>query len=764
MQQLQIKGLYKTLAYLSTLLVAAPLATAAVLEEIIVTAQKREQDLSDVSISITAFSGAQLRALNIANSIDLDDQTPGLIVTEYGGSTTTVFNIRGSSQLDFNDQQEPPVAVYVDGAYISLLAGVGFNFFDLERVEVLRGSQGTLFGRNATGGLVHLISAKPTKEFEGYAELTGGDFGMIKGEAAVSGPLGDGLSGRLSVFHESNDGFVENDIGDDPYNRNNYSGRAQLLFEPNDDLSVLVSGRWSIDDSEGGIYDTYAGITDFSDGYIRAVEPRGPVTEAEYVAYCTALLTTINFVPGPPGGTRPGSGDCFNATPNNRDPYKTSADAPSFFEREHFGGTVTIDYDVGPGTLTSITDLQDFKKDYSEDAGSTPINLWHFTANVDATQWSQELRFAGEAEWGRYILGAYYLSIETDGGATLDSINTFGLTFDNGFELETETYAFFSQVEVDLMDKLTVIGGFRWTEDEKEFSLRVGCGFDFLANAPATAENCSFFAPLVQGTGLPRTKRSEGDWSGNIELNWKPNDDLMAYGKVSRGHKAGGFNGGIIDFFLPDGVTYDSELPVTYEGGFKATLFGGKARLNTAVFYTDYKDFQTFTQIGPNLSVFNVDAEILGSEIELFLNPWEGWDFIFGISLLDAQQQDLTGPGGTLDRDMPNAPDVSFNALARYEWPALGGTMNIQADMNYLDDRALEANNHPGLKGESYVLGNANLGWTTADEKWDFKLWVRNIADKFYYHTIFDLTTISGQIEPVVGAPRWFGGTIGYRF
>lgn len=763
MKQL-FKILLQILAVTITVLVPLSIVSAAILEEIVVTAQKRQQDLSDVGISVTAFSGDQLRALNIASSTDLDDQTPGLIVTEYGGSATTVFSIRGSSQLDFNDQQEPPVAVYVDGAYISLMAGVGFNFFDLERVEVLRGSQGTLFGRNATGGLVHLISAKPTREFEGFAELGGGEYDMIKGELAISGPLSDTLSGRLSLFHESNGGYIKNLTGEDAADRNNTSGRAQLLFEPNEGLSVLVSGRWSIDDAEGGVYDTHAGITDFSDGFIRAVEPRGPVTEAEYVDFCTSLFA-INWVPGPAGGTTPGSGDCFNAISNDRaGGFTTSTDAPSFYKRDHFGGTVTIDYDVGPGTLTSITDYQDFKKDYAEDGASTPLNLWHFAAILDATQFSEELRYAAETDWGRYILGAYYLSIETEGGARIDSINTFGLTFDNGYALETESYAFFGQLEYELSDTLTAIGGFRWTEDKKNFSLRVGCGFDFLANAQPTAANCGFFAPLVQGTGLANTKRSEGDWSGNIELNWKPNDDWMVYGKVSRGHKAGGFNGGIIDFFLPEAVTYGSETPITYEAGFKATFFDGRARLNTSVFYVDYNNFQTFSQIGPNLSVFNVDAEIQGSEIELFLTPGEGWDFVFGVSLLDAVQKDLAGPGGTFDRAMPNAPDVSFNALGRYEWPAFGGTMNIQADMNYLDDRALEANNHPGLKGESYALGNASVGWTTADEKWNLKLWVRNITDEFYYHTVFDLTTITGQIEPVVGPPRWFGGTVGYQF
>ncbi len=172
---------------------------AAVLEEVVVTAQKREQSLSDVGISVTAFTGEQMKALGISSTQDIDNQTPGLIVTDFGGGTTTVFTMRGAGQLDFNDQQEGPVAVYIDGAYNSYLAGVGFNFYDLERVEVLRGSQGTLFGRNATAGLVHIISAKPTEEHEGYVELTGGEYGQFKAEGAVSGPLSDSLMGRVSI-------------------------------------------------------------------------------------------------------------------------------------------------------------------------------------------------------------------------------------------------------------------------------------------------------------------------------------------------------------------------------------------------------------------------------------------------------------------------------------------------------------------------------------------------------------------------------------
>ena len=642
----------------------AGIADAQVLEEVVVTAQKYEQAISDVGISVTAFSGAQLKALGVSDTVGISAQTPGLIVTEFGGGTTTVFNIRGAGQLDFNDQQEAPVAVYLDGAYVSFLAGVGFNFYDLERVEVLRGSQGTLFGRNATGGLVQIISKKPTDTLEGYIELTGGDYGMLKAEGALNGPLSETISGRLSVYHESNDGYIENATGEDGGDRNNNSGRAQLLFEPTEDLSVLVSGRYAIDDAEGQIYDVHAAVFD-ADGYIQAVAPFGSATEQDFLSYCAGLIA-FNGVPGPPGGTNIGSGDCFNGAPNNRDPFHSSTNADSYYKRDHYGATVTVDYQWGPGTLTSITDFQDFKKRYAEDADSTPLILWEFQQDLDATQWSEELRYAAESSWGRYILGAYYLQIEDDGRASLDAVNTLGISFQNFYGLETRTYAAFGQIEYRLGEDFTAIAGLRWTEDRKEFHIDVGCGFDFLANETPTAENCAFFAPLVQGTGLPNTTRDEGDWSGNAELDWKPSDDLLIYGKVVRGHKAGGFNGGIINFFEPSAATYDAELPLTYEAGLKAAFFEQKARVSASAFYTDYKDFQTFTQAGANLIVFNVDAEMTGGELELTLNPWEGWDVLLGISLLDATQKDVPGPGGLLDRPMPNAPDVTYNALARY--------------------------------------------------------------------------------------------------
>ncbi|MFT7459706.1 MAG: iron complex outermembrane receptor protein, partial [Planctomycetota bacterium] len=455
-------------------------------------------------------------------------------------------------------------------------------------------------------------------------------------------------------------------------------------------------------------------------------------------------------------------------------------------------------WNTGVGEVTSITDYQDFKKRYFEDTDATPLQLFHFFQDMDSNQFSQELRLRGETDRTRWVVGAYYLNIDStfrvgvDGAGTgvnvdpltgaptgpldQDSFGAIGISLDNRYSLDTTTYAFFGQMEYDINDQFTVIGGLRWTEDEKDISVNPLCGF-----APGLADietdgaaNCAFLASLgpfaaggfgdiVQGLGLTAS-RTEGDWSGHIELDYRPNDDWLVYGKVTRGHKAGGFNSGGTLFFTPAQATFDSELPVSYEAGFKGTFWDGRARLNASAFYIDYKNFQTFNQIGLSLLVFNVDAEVTGSEIELALNPAEGWDVLLGVSLLDANQKNVAGAGGVLDRPMPNAPDTSFNALVRYEWPMLNGKVAAQVDGQYVDSRTLNGIDHPSLTRGSYTIANASLGWVSNDEHWEAKVYVKNLADEVYSPALFDLAPIVGSSIDQIASPRWFGGSVRYNF
>ncbi len=340
---------------------------AQVLDEVVVTAQRREQRLQDVGISVAAFSNAQLQDLGFTTTNQLGAHTPGLLVTDTNGGTTTAFTMRGSGQLDFGDHQEPPVAVYVDGAYNSFLGGVGFKFFDLDRVEVLRGPQGTLFGRNATGGVVQLISKKPTAAFEGYASVSGGSFGMLRLETALSGPISDRVRGRLSVFHEKNDGYQKNRVGKNLNALDNNSGRAQLQFLINGEVELLVSGQWSIDRDTAQGYDVVPAITDsfafgpivdgVGDGLVKT-----PPSDAAYASFCTNF-----FLVTPPAG----SSNCFGYKEPNDSVHRVANNLDTHFNRDTYDGTATLTWRRGDARLISITNYKKFKKDYLEDSDST---------------------------------------------------------------------------------------------------------------------------------------------------------------------------------------------------------------------------------------------------------------------------------------------------------------------------------------------------------------------------------------------------------
>jgi iron complex outermembrane receptor protein len=728
--------------------------SAQVLEEVIVTAQKREQLLQDVGISVTAFSDEQLRQLGLTNTLQLGSQTPGLLVTDTNGGTTTAFTLRGSGQLDFGDHQEPPVAVYVDGAYNSFLGGVGFRFFDVERIEVLRGPQGTLFGRNATGGVVQLISNKPTEEFEGYVSASAGEYALLRLEAGISGPISERVRGRLSLYHESSDGYQENRIGPDLNEINNNSGRAQLQFLPSDDVEFLLSGQWNIDDNTAQGYDIVAAMTDsFAFGPIDGGTGDGlvkrPPSDATYASFCNNFF----FVSPPPG-----SSNCFGFAEPKDGVHKVANDLDTHFDREVYDVTGTLTWRFGDARLISITDYKSFDKDYLEDSDSSPLSLMIFDQKVDATQFSQEVRLEGEADRLNWVAGAYYLDIDGDYDAGVDVTNTLAVALRNVYNLETRSWAVFAQTDFQLTERWGLITGLRWTEDEKDMNLRTSC-------VEVIPDICNIaFSGLVQVDGLPPVSRDEGDWSGTLRLEFEPNDDWLLYAGVTRGQKAGGFNAGAVTFFTPDQVEFDGEVLTNYEVGIKATLFGGTTRISANAFHYDYDNFQAFYQLGASLIVFNADAEVNGGEIELVTQPWDGWEFLLGASLLDATEKGLEYAGVTKDRPMPNAPDITLNGLARYGWSMFSGTMTAQVDFRYVDDRSLNAIDHPALQAESYSVTNARLSYTTEDRRWEGALFVNNVADEDFFHTMFDISTLTGSLQRIPGAPRWFGAELRYNW
>ncbi|MCC7411884.1 MAG: TonB-dependent receptor [Gammaproteobacteria bacterium] len=711
-------------------------AHAQVLEEVVVTAQKREQSLQDVGISVTAFTGDQLHALGLTSTDEISQQTPGLLFTAAGGTQSIGLPaIRGVGQNDFGPHQEVPNAVYVDEGYLSFNGAILQQMFDLERVEVLRGPQGTLFGRNATGGLMHFISRKPTEKPEAYADLTLAEYEQVKFEGAVSGPLSERLRGRLAVGTNYHGAFIDNRIGPDTGDTESYSGRGQLQFQATDRLDVLLSFF-------GGTH---------SDDHVGPYQHRAAILDRDGLGI--NLPANVDFY-----GTCPGC-DAFGYRDGDGDPHAQDLGTNGFLERDTWGVTGNVKWDFDRFVLTSISHYVDFQFDYLEDNDVSPTPFAEFLFGQDASEFTQELRVNGETERSRWVAGFYYLNIDSDNyeGFHLPLPIT-GVLLDTVWNLETESWAVFGQFEYDFAPKWTFIGGLRWTEDSKEMDLLNTLDIAGLGIIPI---------PYNKATVGGLAEQSNGDYSFKTELDFRPTEDWLLYFGVTRGNKGGSFSAPLDMTVTPFGaVPYHPETLTSYEGGFKATLWDGRARLNASAFYYDYKDYQAFRLENATQIVFNADAELYGLDIELYAQPAEGWDLVLGASWLDATVFDVTLPSGRVtDRAPPQAPSLSINGLARREWPFWQGHLAVQGDFNYVGDYQASVLNSPATEIPQYVIGNARLSYRSGDERWEAAVFVKNIADAGIRSYAFDLAASGFPYNQLVYLPpRWVGGQVVYHW
>jgi iron complex outermembrane receptor protein len=317
--------------------------------------------------------------------------------------------------------------------------------------------------------------------------------------------------------------------------------------------------------------------------------------------------------------------------------------------------------------------------------------------------------------------------------------------------VDTKSWAVFAHQEYDIATEWTLIGSLRYTEDEREIDYVLEDNFGTFQQF-----NTALFS---------EAKQEFENVSAKVEIDWKPNDDWLVYASVNRGHKAGNFSTpfiGPVDLPL---LPHDEEVLTSYELGFKSTLLDGLARLNANVFYYDYADYQASFFNNFALIIQNVDATLSGAEVELTLNPIDRLEFMFGVSLLDGEAEDVGMPDGSLqDRDMPYAPDVSFNALARYTLPLKGGAeLTFQADANYSSDFCFTVVCHPLEEEDSYTVGNARITYSSPDQSWSFAAFVRNIGDKEYRVFALDGSFV-GWSQYAYGAPRWAGIEASYSW
>ena len=728
------------------------------LEEIIVTAQKREQNLQDIGIAVTAFNGAEMAKLGMFSVSDIVAQTPNVTyVSPFGEGTNTAFTIRGVGLNDFSEHNEAPGAVYVDGVYKGTLAGVNFQLFDLDRVEILRGPQGTLFGRNTSAGLIQYVTRKPGDEADAHAELTLGEFSQVRVEGAVGGPLGDVAAGRLAAIYHKHDGYRPSRTSgiEDASATDVYAARGHLSFEPADDFDMLLSAHYSKADQVSNTYE-HTSTAFLADGYTEVY--LGP----------DELNPVCEFVGGLTG---PGQ-DCFGYRDTDGDVYATDNDREPFLDLEVWGGSLTLDWTIGGVDITSLTAYESVDKSIGEDTDMGPVPALAVSNPVDSGQWSQELRATSEAGRNRWTVGLYYFDRDIDTGSRTD-VSGIGLVDDNTVDTyQTESWAVFGQYEWGFAEDWTLILGGRYFTEDQEFEM---VARDLLGNTPVflgiSPDPIPGFPVFVftEETAGDLTKHDVDDFNYRLALEWRVTESALLYASTARGTKAPGFNfaidgTGILGNSTIEQIPFDEETLTAYEVGLKTELFNGTTRFNSAAFYYDYDDFQAFSFEGITNVVSNKPAKITGLEVEISTRPTENLELTLGAAWLDGEVDDIvsssffTGETVSRTREMVLAPSYELNGVARYTWPTNLGNISLQGDFSWVDDQFFDIANNPITHEDDYAVFNASLGFATSDGRYEIEGWVKNLTDEEYRTYAIPVTSL-GFTQNMYGKPRWYGVT-----
>ncbi len=706
------------------------LASAAVIEEIVVTAQKREQNVQDVGIAISALSGEQMRELGYTNAQQVTAMAPGVQTIQPNGEANYALAIRGVATSDFTTNIESPVAVYVDDVYVSQMSGTGFMLFDMDRVEILRGPQGTLYGRNATGGLAHYVTRRPTEELDGYLSLTGGSYHQFRGDGAIGGPLGDTLSARLSFAWNQHSPYVRNRIGKDLNNGNEQGLRLQLDWSPTERMDVLLNVRGMNQHIDTGFFENVSSVIE------------GRLTP-------DVLNPVLGYID------------------NDGDPYAGDYDAPGSNDLQTRGFSATIHYDLDNFTVTSITDYSTVERDYIEDSDASPVPLFNFFLNTDAEQFSQEIRASGDSERLHWVAGAYYLDLEVNdanGAETEPFIDPAGDTpavsgLDNPYTTETRSISLFAQIEYELNDEYTLIAGLRWIDDDKTHRYDINA-VDFIPGTRFRNGNPNILANIASYRG----DRNDKEVAWRFAVNKYFAEDQMAYLSYNRGVKGGGYNAPVFPLTPPlayDDATmsYDPEQLDAYEIGIKSQLANGLVRINAAAYYYDYKDYQAFQIVGIDTLTTNADAFSRGGEIEVTAAPVDGLELLFGVAYNDI---DVDLGGGRPKTTSVQSPKWNVNGLARYEFGVPWGRIALQYDAVYRSKHFFALTRLETVRDSGYTVHNAAISFTRGN--WRIQGFVHNLTDEEYLVQTFDLSgpNVFGMTEQYFGRPRWGGVTFTY--
>lgn len=728
------------------------------IEEILVTAQKREQSIQDVPFSITAFSTQDIRDLGVNQPRDLAQITPGLVMNvSANAETDPLFTLRGIGMNDVNSNQNPAITPYIDDVALPSPVMAGFQIFDLERIEVMKGPQGTLYGRNTTGGAIRFVSRTPTQEFDATARLEIAEYERIAFEGAVGGGITDTLSGRLAVNSMvQNDGWqtlvlpeiqgVQFGPGVDADNGeiDRKALRASLLWAPTDRFDALVIADFGKEDSEamafehaGNLLQDRSGLCSFATSGVRDETQCASFGQVRNAPAGTPLTDPIEVYSDTDGPRTVGS----NFGQGNN------------IDGESVGMSSTLNLHLERFSVTSVTGYRELDRRLAQDQGASPFHI-HDIANVEDIQsFTQEIRLSSNETWEglQWQAGVYFGDDDIRSSNTTDFRDHTSFTnfIAQGFEQKTDNFAVFSQVEWAFSEEWSMLAGLRWTTEDRSFHY----GGSAIGVGPSPVQEFS-------------DEISSDDVSGKLGVNYEPGENLLFYGSYSRGFKAGGFPASIA-FSEAQFFPFEPERLDAYEAGFKSTLAGGRLSLNAAAYYYDWQDFQAQTAVdrqGIRLIVLSNagDAEIVGVESELGWFATEELSLRLGFNWMDAEIV-----SGDYDGDIPaHTPEYMLNGILRYHSTnsIAGYRPFVQIDFSYQDDVQFILANHPGATEDAYTLWNMRVGLKSEDGRWELAAWGRNLRDELYRTEVFGPGSgfLPGRIH--YGPPRIYGISATYSY
>lgn len=717
------------------------------IERIEVTAQKRVQSIQEVPIALSAFNGDELTEAGIVTVQNIQNISPSLsISSSTSESRNSTIRIRGVGTTGNNTGLESSVGVFVDGVYLSR-TGIAMNdLLDIERIEVLRGPQGTLFGKNTTSGALSITTSLPEFDYSAFVGLTYGSDNLKKIKGSVTGSLvDDQLAGRFAFTRNTSDGYIDDiNTGIDYNNKNRYTMRGQLLFTPQDDISLRIIADYGKKDED--------------------------CCASPYLQY------------GPTKPLIPALG----GTIASENPFDRKVAVNDFYhnDTENYGISGELKWDFEDTYLTLISSYRNDSYLTLADGDRSDMDLINSTTASEVEAVTTELRIQGTSGFWNWMTGIYLFSEDISEQSDLlygtqmgDYFSAFvptpglkalvsssyvegGGAVLNDYSQDTKGWSIFTHNDFELSDDLTVTAGIRYNSETKKGGGEFISDSTVLCHYPAPLSALGFLCPVPDYT----SDKTYDEVTGTLKMSYKLDKNLMFYGGYSRGFKAGGINldrdAGLSNFeFLPE--TVDS-----FELGFKSEFLDNRVRFNAAMYYSEFNDFQISTFDGISYVVSNAaGATSKGAELDVTALLTEELMVEISYAYNDAQYTDDTIDPKLAGQQLSNAPESIATIVFSYD-KELTNDLNGFANLNarYQSGTNTGANLDPDKYQSAYTVTNARLGIRSMDDSWEVALWANNLLDEDYSVLVIDAPGQKGSLTTFLGQSATYGIDVMFRF